>query len=122
MNNSPCKIGDLGTHSLIPRAVSRAIAVTVLGLGIVGHMPTGVAQGVSGKDGTTTGTRRALIFCGHPGDAEHEEIYAAVLESLTTALTGRCRFPADQVPVWHGAKPQEAKKPSHGTGPAERRG
>jgi hypothetical protein len=83
-------------------------------------MPTGVAQGVSGKDGTTTGTRRALIFCGHPGDAEHEEIYAAVLESLTTALTGRCRFPADQVPVWHGAKPQEAKKPSHGVcrGPA----
>jgi hypothetical protein len=72
------------------------------------------------KERSTAGTRRALVFCGHPGNAEYEEKYAAVLEALTTALTSRLQFPTDHVLVWHGTKPQEAKKPSQGVcrGPA----
>ncbi len=114
------RFGDLGTGWLARPIVGWAIAAAVLALGIVGQTATAVGQGAAEKERTTAGTRRALIFCGHPGDAGHEESYAAVLEALTTTLTSRLRFPAGQVLVWHGTKPQEAKRPSQGVcrGPA----
>jgi len=112
-----------------PTSLLLGIVVGVLlgGWNVVPAQPPGLdpmtspaATPAAEKERTAAGTRRALIFCGHPGDAEHEESYAAVLEALTTTLTSRLRFPAGQVLVWHGTKPQEAKRPSQGVcrGPA----
>ena len=75
------------------------------------------------QERTAAGARRTMIIVGHPGDAEHEELYAGVLEELTKALTSRLGFPTEQVLVWRGTKPGEtgeASKNLHGVcrGPA----
>jgi hypothetical protein len=101
-----------------PGAISAAVLLA--SLFSLAAISTPEARGTGSEVPDVTGPRRAMIIVGHPGDAEHEELYAAVLESLTTALTARCRFPADQVLIWCGTKPQDAKRPSLGVcrGPA----
>lgn len=44
------------------------------------------------------GVRRALIICGHPGDAEHRTQFAETVTALRTALTARYGF--DAAAVW----------------------
>jgi hypothetical protein len=39
-----------------------------------------------------SGTRRALIFCGHPGDAEHREQYAETVSKLAGSLAQELGF------------------------------
>ena len=70
------------------------------------------------------GTRRALIVCGHPGNAEFERTYAAVLQGLCKGLAERAGFPAGEILVLSGTKAGDAALPSgtrHG-GPATREG
>lgn len=52
------------------------------------------------------GTRRALIVCGHPGDQPHRQMYARSVAKLHAALTIRYGFPAEQVWVLFGSRPQ----------------
>ena len=40
----------------------------------------------AGPAAAESGTRRALIFCGHPGDAEHREQYAETASALAESL------------------------------------
>jgi hypothetical protein len=70
------------------------------------------------------GTRRALIVCGHPGNAEFEGAYAAVLQGLCKGLTEHAGFPADEILVLSGTKAGDTAPSSSGRhgGPATRDG
>jgi hypothetical protein len=65
------------------------------------------------------GTRWAVIFCGHPGDAEHEESFGSILVDLCGGLAGRLGFPSGQILVWSGVKREadEKKKTDKGSEP-----
>lgn len=66
------------------------------------------AVGLAGAPGrageTQTGTRRALIVCGLPGDDAHRTRYAGAVEKIHKAMTGRLGFPASEVLVRFGAE------------------
>ncbi|MHB8864387.1 MAG: EF-hand domain-containing protein [Pirellulaceae bacterium] len=98
---------ELGTPLL--RTVGRVFSAVAVVLGIVGQSPMEAAQGIADKESTPRGTRYAMIVCGLPGDAEHEEVFAAVLQGLCDGLTERYGFPADQVLVWSGSACQDEK-------------
>jgi hypothetical protein len=49
-------------------------------------------------DAVPAGVRRALIICGHPGDAEHRTQFAETITSLRSALSERYGF--DAAAVW----------------------
>jgi len=68
------------------------------------------------------GTRRALILCGHPGSAEYERTYAAVLQGLCKGLAEHAGFPADEILVLSETKAGDATLHSGGRhgGPATR--
>jgi hypothetical protein len=50
-------------------------------------------------------TRRALIICGLPGDAEHHKLFAETVTRLSDALCTRLGFPAEHVHVLFGDEP-----------------
>lgn len=52
----------------------------------------------------TSGIRRALIICGHPGDDEHRRQFAETLAQMQTALVERYGFHADAVWVLSGGE------------------
>jgi len=55
----------------------------------------------------STGKRRALIVCGHPGDEAHREMYARSVETLVAALVDRHGFAGDDVWVRFGSQSRE---------------
>jgi hypothetical protein len=59
-----------------------------------------------GATSATIGTRRALIVCGLPGDDAHRKLFAATVEKLHKALTGRYGFSASEILVRFGDKSQ----------------
>ena len=62
-----------------------------------------------------TGRRRntaALLVCGLPGDDEHRKLFAATVEKLHKALTGKYGFPAAEVMVRFGVKSQPGDGPA----------
>ncbi len=74
-----------------------------------------------------TGTRRALVLVGIPGDAAHEEFFRTTTESLCRWLTEGREFSADNVTVLfggsqsrpsgaHPAAKEDVKKILEGTG------
>jgi hypothetical protein len=65
-------------------------------------------------DEPRTGTRRALIVCGLPGDDEHRKMYAETVEKLHKALTERYGFAPQEVLVRFGVENQNGT----GAGPA----
>jgi hypothetical protein len=52
-----------------------------------------------GLPSTSTGTRRALIICGLPGDDDHRKLFAETVERLHKALTERYGFAGSEVLV-----------------------
>lgn len=76
----------------------------------------------SAAEPVARGTRWALVFWGHPGDAEHEAAYSEIVDKLRKGLTTHCGFPADQVLVWSGSNAQNPPKaaPAGVRGPATR--
>ena len=58
------------------------------------------------------GARWALIVCGHPGDAEHHELFSDSIESLHESLVKRLGFPAANVRIQFGAEPNEEDGPA----------
>ncbi len=61
---------------------------------------------------TSVATRRALIVCGLPGDDEHRKPFAATVEKLHKALTGRYGFAASEVMVRFGVKSEPGDGPA----------
>lgn len=59
-----------------------------------------------------SGTRRALVVCGLPGDAEHRTLFAGVVEKIAGALVERCGFRASDVWVRFGADPEDGDGPA----------
>jgi hypothetical protein len=59
-----------------------------------------------GVSSTSTGTRRALIVCGLPGDDDHRKLFAGTVEKLHKALTERYGFASSQILVRFGALKQ----------------
>jgi len=53
---------------------------------------------------TASGVRYALVLCGHPGDKEHEEMYAEAVAKLREGLVHRWGFRAENVAVWFGGR------------------
>jgi len=67
-------------------------------------------------------TRRALVVCGLPGDADHRKLFAETIESLYSALTTRQGFGAEHVTVLFGGEANEKDGPAlkASRGPATR--
>ncbi|HQU44092.1 MAG TPA: hypothetical protein PK867_14830 [Pirellulales bacterium] len=69
-------------------------------------------------------TRRALIVCGLPGDAEHRELFAETIEKLYAGLTTRLGFAPEHVLVLFGDETTDKDGPalraSRGTATRER--
>ena len=57
-------------------------------------------------------TRRAIVICGLPGDDEHRKLFAASVEKLHKALTGRYGFAASEVLVRFGTESQPGDGPA----------
>lgn len=59
-----------------------------------------------------SGTRRALVVCGLPGDDELEGKFAGAVEKIYKALTGRYGFAASEVFVRFGGKVKSGAGPA----------
>ena len=81
--------------------------------GSVARAEESVSQPVSPRS-NLKGTRRALIVCGLPGDDEHRKLFAATVEKLHKALTGRYGFAASEVLVRFGVESQAGDGPAEG--------
>jgi hypothetical protein len=64
------------------------------------------------------GVRHALIFCGHPGDAEHVKSFTATVKTLGNGMTKMLGIPAERQHIVFGADPP--KDLPNATGPATR--
>ncbi|MBW3540904.1 MAG: hypothetical protein KY476_11590 [Planctomycetes bacterium] len=56
----------------------------------------------------TVSVRRALIFCGHPGDAVHRTQFAETVTELTQGLVENCGFDAKAVTVLFGTEDMQS--------------
>lgn len=75
-----------------------------------------LAAGIPGREvvsGTAPapGTKRALIFCGHPGDKAHRKPFAETVEKLRAALIEHYGFDAPNVRVQFGGSVAEGEGP-----------
>ena len=59
-----------------------------------------------------SGTRRALIVCGLPGDDDHRTLYAGAVEKLAKALIERCGFASSDVWVRFGDSSKDDDGPA----------
>jgi hypothetical protein len=71
-----------------------------------------LAGSACAADEPRTGTRRALILCGLPGDDDHRKLYAETVEKLFKALTERYGFAAREVWVRFGVEKQNGDGPA----------
>lgn len=65
-----------------------------------------------GQHAASGGTRRALIVCGLPGDADHRQLFAETVEQLYTALTTRLEFSPEHSVVLFGDETTENDGPA----------
>jgi hypothetical protein len=86
-----------------PSTICRLGASVLLGVALAGPSAT-IAQEPAPKPSAASGTRRALIVCGLPGDDEHRAMYAGVVEKLAKALVDRSGFAAPDVWVRFGTE------------------
>lgn len=68
------------------------------------------------------GVKYALIVCGHPGDAEHQTLYADSITRMRQALIDRFAFAAEHVWIRCGVTGDAGATPEWSRGPAERTG
>jgi hypothetical protein len=66
----------------------------------------------SGLASTSTGTRRAIIVCGLPGDDDHRKLFAGTVEKVHKALTERYGFPGSEVLVRFGVEKESGDGPA----------
>ncbi len=53
------------------------------------------------------GARWALIVCGHPGDEEHQELYAESVQGIANGLINRLRFSSENIRIQFGLLPEQ---------------
>jgi hypothetical protein len=63
-------------------------------------------------DDAPSGTRRALLICGLPGDAAHRTLYGGAVEKIAQALTEEYGFPKSEVFVRFGDEPRDGDGPA----------
>ena len=81
----------------------------------------GAAKETTGAD--RAGTRRALIVCGHPGDAEHFQTFSEVATRLREGLVKTAAISSGEVKLYFGVDPERDDKaliPEGAVGPATR--
>ncbi len=76
---------------------------------------------VPAKD-AASGTKRALVFCGHPGDGEHAKRYAEVTTKILSGLVARLGFSEPAVIVLAGVAAEEGDDSLKADWPAATRG
>jgi hypothetical protein len=62
--------------------------------------------------------RRALLLCGHPGNAEYRRIYTEVVRDLRRGLIEHWNFPADEIVVLSGTQDESLAHGGPHAGPA----
>jgi hypothetical protein len=67
-----------------------------------------------------TGMRRALLLCGHPGNAEYRRMYTEVVRDLRRGLIEHWDFPADEIVVLSGTRDEALAHGGQHAGPATR--
>jgi hypothetical protein len=73
-----------------------------------------VATAAEATPSDAPGVKRALIVCGHPGDAPHQALFAASLKKSYQGLTERLGFSAEHVAVYFGIDPEETDEAALG--------
>jgi hypothetical protein len=68
----------------------------------------------------SAGTRRALLVCGHPGNAEYARIYTEVFRGLRKGLVEHWHFPDDEILVLSGTQDAGLAHGGRHGGPATR--
>ncbi len=63
------------------------------------------ALALQAADQKTTGTRRVLIICGHPGDEAHHRHFAETIDRLRQGLIQNLHVQPDQISLQFGAEP-----------------
>jgi hypothetical protein len=86
-----------------------AIVVSTLACGLAFGDGPGSAPGAKPA---ATGTRRALVVCGLPGDAEHRKLFGDTIEKLHKALTEKYGFAASEILVRFGVEKQAGDGPA----------
>jgi len=66
----------------------------------------------AGLESKSSGTRRALIICGLPGDDDHRRLFATTVEKLYKSLTEQYGFLGSEVLVRFGAVKQTGDGPA----------
>jgi hypothetical protein len=94
-----------------PRAVLNFLMPALLGVAL-GEPSASVGQEPPPIPSAASGTRRALIICGLPGDDEHRVLYAGAVEKMSRALVDRCGFAATDVWVRFGTEPADGDGPA----------
>src|SRR4029077_14405512 len=97
----------------------RRVALPMASVLVASAFWTTVAPASAGAPGsasvaqpTASGTRRALIICGLPGDDEHRKLFALTVEKLHKALTEKYGFSASDVLVRFGLEKQPGDGPA----------
>lgn len=80
------------------RRLSILLAMTASGL-----IPSSASADLPGIVLEQPGTRRALIFCGHPGDDAHRQLYADTVDQLTQAMNRHAGFDKRAMTVLFGS-------------------
>ncbi len=68
----------------------------------------GVASAEDASPAPVTGTRYAIILCGHPGDVDRHKGYSETVTKLHAALTLNCGIKSEHVSVLFGGEAQDA--------------
>ena len=87
------------------------LAALLLAEVAVGQDAQGPTDPATGSK-SATGTRRAILACGLPGDDEHRALYAGAIEKIAAGLVERCGFEAANVWVRFGVDPVEGDGPA----------
>lgn len=96
------------------------------GEGTLAHAGTSLTAADTAKNTTSAGragTRRALIVCGHPGDAEHFQTFSETAARLREGLVKTVGIPSGEVKLYFGVDPERDDKaliPEGAVGPATR--
>lgn len=100
-------------NDFIPHQVSRVILILLAVTAQVTSLYAGDQQGLSSSNSLnppterSTGTRRALIVCGLPGDADHHKLFSETVGKLQEGLVRNGGFQAQDIKILFGSEPKD---------------
>jgi hypothetical protein len=87
----------------------KGIRTLMMAAGLAAWLP---ATSTAADNGPPSGTRRAMLICGLPGDDERREVYGGAVEKIARALADRCGVPKSEVFVRFGDEPRDGDGPA----------